>query len=66
MRVHSSSRTRAVRGRLEPIAVGNLLWESLGNFARELDRRGINLSARVGGDAARRRGSLASARSSTA
>ena len=35
-------------GRLEPIAVGNLLWESLGNFARELDRRRIQLSARVG------------------
>jgi signal transduction histidine kinase len=36
-------------GRLEPIAVGSLLCESLGNFARELDRRRIQLSARLGG-----------------
>src|SRR5262245_8424361 len=36
-------------GRLEPIEVGKLLWESLGAFGRELDRRRIELSARVGG-----------------
>jgi two-component system, NtrC family, sensor histidine kinase HydH len=43
------SYSEPLAGRLEPIAVGNLLWESLGSFARELDRRGIQLSARVGG-----------------
>jgi signal transduction histidine kinase len=43
------SYSEPLAGRLEPIAVGNLLWESLGSFSRELDRRGIQLSARVGG-----------------
>jgi len=43
------SYSEPLAGRLEPIAVGSLLWESLGSFARELDRRGIQLSARVGG-----------------
>lgn len=42
------SYSEPLAGRLEPIAVGGLLWESLGSFARELDRRGIKLSAHVG------------------
>jgi signal transduction histidine kinase len=36
-------------GRLEPIEVGMLLRDSLGHFARELDRRAIQVSAHVDG-----------------
>lgn len=43
------SYSEPLAGKLEPIEVGILLRDSLGNFARELDRRAIQVLVRVEG-----------------